>query len=306
MACFHPLQGYRSRTVDPKTGRRGVVFNKNHGFSDLPLEIPCGQCIGCRLERSRQWALRCHHEAQLHDQNCFITLTYDDDHLNASRSLVVRDYQLFMKRLRKKYSPKIIRFYHCGEYGDENRRPHYHACLFNHDFDDKVLWKKHNDNDLFISAQLSELWPLGFCSLTALTFQSAAYVARYVLKKRTGPSASEHYTWIDLDGVVHDLIPEYTTMSRRPGLGHGWLSKFKSDIYPGDFVVLKGVKMRPPKYYDKIIEAEDPKQWQRLQGQRAIRARLQADNNTPARLRVREKVQQARARLLVRNLGKDA
>ena len=151
MPCYHPLTGYRSIEVTAN-GKRKLVFDPNKGYVDLPVTIPCGQCIGCRLERSRQWAMRCYHEASLYDLNCFVTLTFNDTHIASDGSLDHRDYQLFMKRLRKKFPKNKIRNYHCGEYGEQCRtcgqqrkycqckkyipspgRAHHHACLFNFD-----------------------------------------------------------------------------------------------------------------------------------------------------------------------------
>ena len=135
MTCYHPLECWR---VD---GQSKLAFVKpREALIREKLEVPCGQCIGCRLERSRQWAVRCIHEAQLHKDNCFITLTYNDEHLPSPPSLSVRDFQLFMKRLRKRFG-KGIRFFHCGEYGEKYGRPHYHACLFGFDFPDRVQFK---------------------------------------------------------------------------------------------------------------------------------------------------------------------
>ena len=187
MACYHPLKGYRSSELT-KNGKRKIVFNRNQGYADLPVTVPCGQCIGCRLERSRQWAIRCHHEASLYENNSFITLTYADEYLPQNGSLDLNAQQKFFKRLRKKYGSGI-RFYACGEYGSKFGRPHYHACLFNHDFADKTLWKITNDVPLYRSSSLEELWPYGHSSVGNVTFQSAAYVARYILKKITGEHA---------------------------------------------------------------------------------------------------------------------
>jgi hypothetical protein len=156
MPCFTPLKGYRSREVT-KSGKRKIVFNDRAGYKDLPVTVPCGQCTGCRLERSRQWAIRCFHEASLYENNCFITLTYSEQFLPADRSVSVREFQLFMKRLRKKYGPGI-RFFACGEYGEKFSRPHYHACLFNHDFKDRELFKIQNDNRYYTSEELSSIW----------------------------------------------------------------------------------------------------------------------------------------------------
>ena len=141
MPCYNPLKGYRSRTLNA-SGKRSIVFNLREGYVDQPIEVPCGQCIGCRLERSRQWAVRCVHEASLYKNNCFVTLTYSDDKLPSDGSLHFDHFQKFMKRLRRFYDDSRIRFFHCGEYGEQYSRPHYHCCLFNFDFVDKKFWKK--------------------------------------------------------------------------------------------------------------------------------------------------------------------
>ena len=118
----------------------------------------------------------------MYDDNCFITLTYSNQHIPADGSLDVRVFQKFMKRLRKRFGDGI-RFYHCGEYGSLLGRPHYHACLFNFDFPDKYLWKENNGQKLYRSPSLEELWPYGYSSIGTVTFESAAYVARYILKR---------------------------------------------------------------------------------------------------------------------------
>ncbi|AXH76688.1 MAG: replication initiator protein [Microviridae sp.] len=195
-----------------------------------------------------------------------------------------------MKRLRKKYGAGI-RYLHCGEYGDKDRRPHYHACIFGWEPADKVLWKIINGNPLYISKILQKVWGLGFCSVGALTYQSAAYVARYNLKKVTGKNAENHYTWADrYTGEIHEHVPEYATMSRRPGLGSGWYLKFRNDVYPGDFVITKGKKAMPPKYYDKMEDKYNAEEMERTRAARVNNAEARAHDNTEARLKVREKV----------------
>jgi len=236
-------------------------------------------------------------EASQHKQNSFITLTYRDEDLPENNSLDKRHWQLFMKRLRKKFNHQI-RFFHCGEYGDENGRPHYHACLFNHDFEDKKLWKIVRGNPLYISEDLAERWGLGFCSVGALTYQSAAYVARYILKKVTGKLAPSHYEWTDSKtGEVFNRIPEYATMSK--GIGESWINKFQSDVYPDDFIVINGKKYKPPRYYDQQLE-EDA--LEAIKEGRTIRAMRKHGENSPARRKVRETVLEARLAGLKRKM----
>lgn len=300
MACFHPITAFRG----PKAGGGSqVVFDKNKSYRDLPsFKIPCGQCVGCRLERSRQWAIRCMHEAQLYEHNSFVTLTYSDEFLPFAGSLCLRDFQLFMKRLRFKFGAGI-RFYHCGEYGEQTSRPHYHAILFNLEFPDKKFLCERNGFPVWTSDILSELWGNGLTEIGTVTFESAAYVARYIMKKVTGEMAEDHYSRLDVDtGEIHSIAPEYTTMSRRPGIGSEWLSRFKNDVYPSDEVIVNGHPVRPPKFYDTIYERSDPDQYSKLKRSRILRSRDFVDNNTPERLSVREKVQLSKLSRLPRNL----
>jgi hypothetical protein len=282
MACYKPLQGYRSRVAN-ESGKFGIVFNVRDGDSSQMVEVPCGQCIGCRLERSRQWALRCIHEAQMHDKNCFITLTYRLENQPAHGSLELEDFQKFMKRLRhtvnRDYGKKI-RYFMCGEYGENLEyssngmfgHPHYHACIFGFDFPDKYL---HSDRDgilLYRSPTLEELWPLGFSTIGEVTFESAAYTARYVMKKHLGKSAEHAYTFCNASTKEEvQLTKEFTTMSRRPGIGKTWYDQFKNDLKK-DFITVRGKKMKPPKYYDGLLEKEDIDAFEAIKEKRKLDA----------------------------------
>lgn len=294
MPCFEPLSAYQS-APGAKLTFGGVA--KNAGST--PLTIPCGQCIGCRLDRSRQWAIRCTHEASLYENNCFITLTYDNQHLPSDLSLDKRHFQLFMKKLRKRFG-KGVRYYHCGEYGETYGRPHYHACLFNFDFPDKKLWKINNEQKLFTSEILSEIWGMGFCSIGSVTFQSAAYVARYIMKKVTGKQADDHYEYVDENGVVTWRTPEYTTMSRRPGIGKAWLDKFQSDVFPNDYVVINQTKMKPPRFYDQQYELTNPESFSNIKAERELNASKFNPDNTKSRLAVRHEVLKTKLKKLPR------
>lgn len=300
MPCYNPLNGYRSQSVN-SSGKRSIVFNVSQGFRDLPVTVPCGQCIGCRLERSRQWAIRCVHEASLYPKNCFITLTYAPEHVPKDGSLKKSHFQKFMKRLRKKFPENKIRFFHCGEYGEKNDRPHYHACLFNFDFPDRELINTRGAK-LYISKTLQKLWPYGFSTIGDVTFESAAYVARYITKKVTGKRALYHYHLIDSQGeILAERLPEYITMSRRPGIARDWYEKFKDDVFPHDFVVLKEKKLKPPKYYDKLLEQTSPSAAQKIKNLRKALASLHSENNTHERLLVREEVQHHKLKKLKRS-----
>lgn len=272
MPCYHPLPAWRSRDRS-QTGKRTILFKPEPGHQGQ-LELPCGRCIGCRLERSRQWAVRCMHEAQLHEHNYFATFTYET--LPPNGSLQPQDFVLFMKRLRKTLPPGV-RFFQCGEYGDKLARPHHHALLFNTPLHDLRL---HSSQavPLYRSANLNDLWGHGHVIVGAVTFDTAAYVARYSLKKVTGPAAAAHY---------QGRHPEYLTMSRRPGIGSAWFDKFHSDVYPHDKLILRGGTItRPPRYYDSKL---DPKVLARLKLRRELEARDDPES-TGKRLIVREAV----------------
>jgi len=288
MACFHPLSAY-------KLGGQ-VHFGAPTSSLCQPLKLPCGQCIGCRLERSRQWATRIMFETQLHEENSFITLTYANEHLPNPPTLDYRHFQLFMKRLRKVLGHKV-RFYMCGEYGDKYFRPHFHACLFGVDFfTDRVLFDHSpSGHPLYRSPLLERCWPYGHSSIGELTFESAAYVARYVTKKITGDAAEEHYRFVDVDtGEVHDLKPEFCRMSLKPGIGGKWFDLYSTDVYRGhDYVVCNGRKLRPPRYFDRLLERINPERYEEVKLARAENALKYADNNTPERLAVREEIQYA-------------
>lgn len=303
MVCYSPLKGWRSRkpTVN---GKYGLTFKLSDGYHDQPMEVPCGQCVGCRLERSRQWAMRCMHEAQVHENNCFITLTYDNENLPADKSLKLEDFQKFMKRLRKKYGPEI-RFYHCGEYGDKHGRPHYHAILFNHDFSDRTHWSTNNGYPLYISAELQHLWPYGYSSVADVTFDSAAYVARYVMKKITGEKAEDHYARYcqETGEYLYSIKPEYNTMSRRPGIGKTWYEKHKTDVYPHDYVVVNGKKMKPPKYYDAILAFENEVEYNEIKRKRKLKAKQLEEDNNDERLAVKERKKLLDLKKLKRPIG---
>lgn len=313
MPCYHPLRGYRSGKLNP-SGKRSIVFNRRDGVGEVgEVTVPCGQCVGCRLERSRQWAIRCVHEASLHEHNCFVTLTYSDEFLPHGGSLVKSDFQNFMKRLRKGIAdgkaPGMgkVRYFHCGEYGDRLGRPHYHALLFGFDFPDKQIWTTRKGHPVWRSSWLEELWSLGQSELGSVTFESAAYVARYVLKKRTGEGAKEHYeAVVEETGEVVDRTAEYVTMSRggrvkgAHGIGAPWFAKFGEEVYPDDEVIVRGRAVKPPKYYDNLYEIVDAQG--ALDVARARRRARRLEDETPERLEVREKCAIARLENLKREV----
>lgn len=281
MPCYSPLTAFRSRGG-------GITFQRNSSVTGVPLKLPCGQCVGCRLERSRQWAMRMVQEAKLHKDNCVVTLTYDNKHLPPDGSLRKRDVQLFMKRLRKEYG-NGIRFYLCGEYGETTKRPHYHVVLFNFVFPDLRFHKNSKIGDkLYTSAIADKIWSHGFCVVGEVTFESCAYIARYVVDKVTGPKSAAYYSYVDGDGVVVSVVPEFTLMSRRPGIGSGYFEKYGAEVYAHDSCIIRGMECRPPRYYDVKMDAVDPKRMVVLKRKRRREALKHQADNTPERRRVKE------------------
>lgn len=296
MGCYHPLKGFPYGSTDQ--GRTNFIitpYSVDHieidakgairkcysrGISSntkvcIPgseaVEIPCGQCIGCRLDYSSQWASRCVLEMQDHKSNCFITLTYDDDHVPAnwacslrtrkefvSYTLDKRDLQLFWKRLRKAFPDRKIRYYAAGEYGDKSARPHYHAIIFGlgiDEFSDKFIV----DQDVrgytyYSSSQLEKIWSKGNVVLAEASWETAAYVARYVMKKRKG-FGKDFYDEVCIE-------PEFVAMSRKPGIGYKWFSESKKSyaIFLRHYIKTangsRGVgKIR---YFDQKLDEEYP------------------------------------------------
>lgn len=297
MACYAPLLAWQ--TVG------GEVVFAERGNIQRTLTLPCGRCIGCRLERARQWAIRIMHEAQTHEDNAFVTLTYDQDKVPKDGSLKYRDFQTFMKRLRRSTN-KRIRYYMCGEYGDQLGRlgrPHFHAAIFGEGFrENRKVWNKTETGNLYRAEKLEKLWPHGYSTVGELTFESAGYVARYVMKKINGRQAWEHYKKYDPEtGEIIWLHQEYAHMSLKPGIGGLWYEKYREEMYPQDRVIANGVAQKPPRYYDKLERRRDEEMMENVLYERTIRPR-QAGEETDARLRIRERVVAAKLTQLKRNL----
>lgn len=325
MPCFHPQTVYRSKEGRDKiTGKWPIVFKKENGYEDLKLVIPCQQCWGCRLERSRIWAIRCVHENQLYENSEYVTLTYDDKHLPKMKyidgkkeiqpSLLKTDLQKFIKRVRKKHK---IRYYSCGEYGEKNARPHYHIIMFGLNLNDRKYYRHDNGNNLYTSATLQKLWNKGHVVTGNVTYESCAYVARYIMKKRLGKDKDTSYMDINHEtGVItNEREKEFTTMSL--GIGKEWYKQFKSDIYAegseGKLTIRGGKSSRPPKYYEDRYEKRA--RLESLQGDSSmlknlltIKSRRKGEaikkslENTPERLAVKEKIFETRIKQLKRSI----
>lgn len=276
MACFHPLnrvlyKDYGWRVLGAATQENETAvkeLQKFYGPIQDRQKIPCGQCIGCRMDYARDWATRCELEMRKYEHNYFVTLTYDDEHLHVtnginldtgeliiSNTLEPKDLTTFMKVLRTKwqrnYGEEGIRFYACGEYGDAGGRAHYHIMLFNCNIRDLV---KHHQNKkgnwIYTSEMLEKAWGKGIVGITEASWDTAAYTARYMLKKQKGLNKELHYT-------MHAQIPEFSRMSRMPGIAAEWYHENRDKLWQTDEIILaKGRKVHTPKYYDELFDKE--------------------------------------------------
>lgn len=299
MSCYHPKPAYKLRVG----GEVRMGYCKPGGNSDR-LELPCGVCIGCKLDRARGWSIRITHEAQMFDCNWFVTLTYDEKSLPKSLSLEYRDFQGFLKRLRARLRGVTlgpdggypIRFFCSGEYGGKTCRPHWHAILFNVDFADKVPFV----NGTYSSAVVEDLWKRGNVVLGSVTPESAAYVAGYTLKKVHGVEAREHYEDVlDLStGEITSRRPEFVVMSRRPGIGAWWFRRFSADVLPVDHAVMAGTKYKVPRFYlERFKRTADAGQVEDVMYDRFLRAMVMRAESTPERRAVHEEIAVARQAL---------
>lgn len=336
MPCYHPLDAWQTIEGDIHFHARGTSGKKGNAPNyRRELKLPCGRCIGCRLDRSKQWAIRLMHEAQLHERTAFITLTYADRYVQGGskslrdlarppdpltrtqacasdtdrsplacqdsltrpsssyvlvrpRSLDYKHVQTALRSLRQTLRRRRglqgkIRFFMCGEYGEQLARPHYHLALFGEDFrEDRYVWRRTDAYTYYRSPELEKHWPHGHSEIGNLTIESAAYIARYIFKKLTGPPAADHY---------QGRTPEFIVMSRRPGIGKTWFEKYIKDVYPHDGVYINNHKCKPPRYYDKLLELVDKPMLEEIQ--QAREAGHNHADNTPARLAAREAVTKA-------------
>lgn len=201
--------------------------------------FPCGKCIACRMAKTREWSLRMMHELQYHEDNVFITLTYDEDHVPENMSLKKEHFVNFMKRLRRK-TPKKIKYFACGEYGDETFRPHYHAIIFG-------LGLNKPDKNLIMKN-----WP--FCdwnqysirrnSFGLAEYKSIKYVAGYINKKLSGPLAEEEYT-------KYGVEPVFRLLSQ--GIGQKYCDEHSEILTEKQSIRHRGLDLSLPRYYVKRL-----------------------------------------------------
>lgn len=255
----------------------------------MPLELPCGRCVGCRLERARSWAVRCMHESQtVIGQSCMVTLTYASDDASLSK----RALQLWIKRLRKSIGEPGLKYFACGEYGSRFSRPHYHALLFGQSFSsDRYPWRKSRWGQAYRSPNLEATWTLGHSQIDDFNFRTAQYVARYCLKKVMGDDAVKHY---------QGRQSEFLLQSK--GIGFEWYKKYHSEMYKTDSIISEGHEVRPPRYYDKKLMESDPGFYRLLKFRRRSGGEESADERTYWRLDARERVLKSRLAMSKREM----
>lgn len=299
MSCYHPIVAYDYNPKYRKLGDKRVIrFTPPSLFESNPdvhqILLPCGKCVGCRLDYSRAWANRCLMELQYHDSAYFVTLTYDDVHvptswsvdkdtgeaLSPSMTLSRRDTQLFFKLLRRRFADDRIRYFGCGEYGTQTLRPHYHLILFGLHLDDLELYSKSRKNpadSYWLSPSLDNCWydcdtdsPRGRVIVARVTWQSCAYVARYMLKKAKGLDDVARYAELG-------IVPEFAMMSRRPGIGYQYYVDHP-EIWRYDKVTIStetgGRQFPPPPYFRRMYQVDNPLEASILSDQRQLTARL--------------------------------
>lgn len=295
--CTNLIRGWRSQDRNPETGKRATVYRLKQGYYDLKSTVPCGQCMECRLKNSREVAIRCTHEAEQHTRNTVVTLTYATENLPANGSIEPKHAEKFIADLREwaayHENHRGIKTWGCAEYGCNNpncqdpkcthgMRPHYHIILFNYDFKDK----KQADGKppgYYTSDILTQIWDRGGTQLMDLTFESAAYVARYITKKLTGPRANEylapHIEKLRQQGCTMlpgDKLPEQTVCLTQKGLGKNWYKEWKEETYNNDKVYRstkdgRRIPMRPPKYYDRQYEIDNNADYERIKKERKMK-----------------------------------
>lgn len=297
MACYMPVKAFRV------PGTPALFWSQSKaGKAGLPLDVPCGRCVGCRGAHAGCWGVRSVQEAKLHAPGTShaLTLTYDDDHLPFDGSLSRLDLKLFHRRLRYELGSSASKQLSCGEYGGQFGRPHYHPCIFGYEIPDLRPWGRSGDLPTFVSDRVSAIWGKGHVLIMPLTLGTAAYPAKYTVKGGEADfTRRPHYRPHPLTGELHLVQPEFLSMSRghSGGIGAGWFDRFGGDAFPSDFVIVEGSRKKVPRYYMELLKArtlagefELLPMHDAVKAERKQAARDHAADNTPERLAVRHEI----------------
>jgi len=291
LSCYRPWPAYRQRD--------GTVSQKQ-GPDAEAIRLPCGACIGCYMDRSHMWSLRCRHEASGWTHNAFLTLTYDDDHLPWHGSLDRLKPRRFIRYLRRAMSgvecapgseKRPIRYFGCGEYGSKRARAHYHILLFNVRFTDTARYGR----DTYTSQLVSALWPYGSHLIGTVNAASASYVAGYATKKVSAWQRAAKYDVMDPStGEVVSRVPEFAMMSLKPPIGWYWYDKYKSELRNG-YIVVDGQQVSIPRLYADKLAVDAPALHEEMQWHRHEKmASYDPADRSEERLAVREQVVHSR------------
>lgn len=292
--CDFPLKGYRT------TGR--LVFQKPAGHSGAFVEVPCGQCIGCKLRRRSEWQIRGLCELQMQDraglESWFFTLTYSDDHLPSDLNISLREVQLFMMKLRKRFGPGI-RVQYCGEYGGQTMRPHYHLTLWGLNLDDcDQVGRSRTGEPTFMSSVIEKLWGLGNVLIGRATAQTIGYVAGHQLKDLTGKYLPDgKYVLVDPEtGEFRYRVAPFRHQSLKPGIGATWFDRYYMDFFTRGWLMQDGRKLFPPSYFLRLLRRKDRPLWESVMAAREIVVDSDEfrSEHTPERLAVKAIVRSAR------------
>ena len=296
MPCYKPLkcrQYYSGETMKMRTDFKSKNPNS---------ELPCRRCLGCKLTKAKEWAIRCMHECRYHQESTFVTLTYNNEDLPKGGDLDHSDFQRFMYKLRnhqKENNLPRVRFYMCGEYGEKNKRPHYHAILFGVKFPDEEYLRTRGKNRVYRSATLDRIWGHGRAETGCVSESSAGYVARYTLQKQQEEDLERICPGT---GEIYKVRKPYNRSSLKPGLGYKYFEEFKTDIFPDDFVIDEKYNETPtPGYYRVLLQRDNPEMAEDLRQRRIEKAKNNPDNS-PERLAQRETCKTAQVKGLEREL----
>lgn len=304
MKCFFPKPAWYSKTK-AANGGFAITFKIAEAQTDYQILVPCGGCLGCRMTRKMDWAMRISHEARYHQKSMFLTLTFRPSDLPLDNSLSKGIMQKYIQDLRNYARGERISYFLAGEYAPGKKknpqtgipfpgRPHYHLIILGAEFDDQVSIDTGSKGDtVYTSADCEKLWPYGNNYIGKVTPASAAYCAGYIVDKMTGPLGELHYVTDDPEEGLLNIEPEFQLQSTRPALGKSWFDEYHADIQKG-FITDKGQKREVPRAYERWLEQYFPENYDEYLERKMDAVDLRDPDNKPARLAVQKECAQRR------------